>query len=80
MLSIAVALHWVERTRRPLGAGARFRVYVASYLAFRFAIEFIKPRACLLPGLSAIQLASLLGCGFCLCDWLRRSARPASAV
>ncbi len=46
---------------RELRPGVRFRLYFASYFAFRFAVEFIKPRETPVPGLSAIQLASIAG-------------------
>jgi prolipoprotein diacylglyceryltransferase len=46
---------------RTLPSGARFRFYFIGYFAFRFFVEFIKPRKTLLLGLSAIQLASLVG-------------------
>ncbi len=43
-------------------AGARFRQFLVAYFAFRFAIEFIKPRPfTYLIGLTAIQFAALLG-------------------
>jgi phosphatidylglycerol---prolipoprotein diacylglyceryl transferase len=41
--------------------GDRFKVYLIAYLSFRFLIDFIKPEFRPLLGLSAIQLASLLG-------------------
>jgi phosphatidylglycerol---prolipoprotein diacylglyceryl transferase len=41
--------------------GALFKMFIFSYLLFRFAIEFIKPISPLLLGLSAIQIVSLLG-------------------
>lgn len=43
-------------------AGVRFRQFLAGYFAFRFAIEFIKPRPFVSGfGLTAIQWFSLLG-------------------
>ena len=39
----------------------RFRWFVIAYLGFRFLVEFIKPSDKPLLGLSAIQVASLLG-------------------
>lgn len=59
VLLLAAAIHLVTR-RRALPPGARFRIYFAGYFAFRFAVEFIKPRETHL-GLSAIQIASLAG-------------------
>ncbi len=56
----AGSLWWIRRGRK-WPAGVLFRVYVAGYLTFRFAIEFIKPRELAVGGLSAIQLACLGG-------------------
>lgn len=44
-----------------LSDGSRFKIFLFSYLIFRFLIEFIKPVQLLVLGLSAIQLASVLG-------------------
>ncbi|MES2985948.1 MAG: prolipoprotein diacylglyceryl transferase family protein [Patescibacteria group bacterium] len=44
----------------PMKPGLLFRLFVASYLVFRFCIEYIKPITPLFIGLSAIQLASLV--------------------
>lgn len=44
----------------PLKQGVLFRIFVISYLLFRFLIEFIKPVEQIFIGLSAIQIASLL--------------------
>lgn len=60
VLILAALLHFGLR-RRILPPGARFRLYFAGYFAFRFVIEFIKPQEIPLLGLSAIQLASLIG-------------------
>ncbi len=60
LLALGAGL-WMMR-RHQLPNGTVFRLFMASYLLFRFAIEFIKPRefraAC---GLSPIQIASALG-------------------
>jgi prolipoprotein diacylglyceryltransferase len=60
VLLLALALRLATHGRS-LPSGVLFRLYIAGYLGFRFSIEFIKPREFLLPGLSAIQLASLVG-------------------
>jgi len=49
-----------------LRGGTRFRLYMLGYLGFRFFIEFIKPRFAPYAGLSAIQLASLVGMIVCI--------------
>jgi prolipoprotein diacylglyceryltransferase len=48
--------------RRVSRDGDRFRIFLASYLAFRFAVDFLKPEpAAILFGLSAIQWACVAG-------------------
>lgn len=49
-----------ERNRR-FADGARFKIFLSSYLVFRFAIEFIKPDYFFSFGLSVIQLVSIAG-------------------
>jgi phosphatidylglycerol:prolipoprotein diacylglycerol transferase len=63
---------------RSLPAGARFRLYFAGYFAFRFAVEFLKPRETPALGLSAIQLASLAGAVYAWVSF-RRLGRITSA-
>lgn len=70
VLALATGLHFALRGRS-LPAGGRFRLYSAGYFAFRFLVEFIKPRETPWLGLSAIQLASLVGIT-CACVSLRR--------
>lgn len=60
VLLLATGVHLVTRGRA-IPAGARFRLYFAGYFAFRFLVEFLKPRETPVLGLSAIQLASLAG-------------------
>jgi hypothetical protein len=60
VLLLAAAIAFAARGRT-WPAGTRFRLYFAGYFAFRFGVEFIKPRETLLTGLSAIQLASAVG-------------------
>ncbi len=45
--------------------GYRFKLFMTAYLAFRVAIEFLKPVHPLALGLSAIQIASLMGLIYC---------------
>lgn len=70
LLAAAIAFAAGGRTRP---AGTRFRWYFAGYFAFRFFVEFIKPRETLVAGLSAIQLASAAGV-VVSCLSLRRSS------
>jgi phosphatidylglycerol:prolipoprotein diacylglycerol transferase len=41
--------------------GALFKLFMIAYLAFRFLLDFIKPHFEIVPGLSTIQVACLLG-------------------
>jgi prolipoprotein diacylglyceryltransferase len=52
-------------------AGRAFRLFMNSYLLFRFAVEFIKPTYKPYAGLSAIQIVSLLVAGIAV--WQMRT-------
>jgi prolipoprotein diacylglyceryltransferase len=73
LLAFAISL---AAARRAWPIGARFRLYFAGYFVFRFAVEFLKPRETPVAGLSAIQLASLVGVVLALV-FLSRLARSA---
>ena len=48
-----------------LPGGALFRMFMTAYLAWRFLAEFFKPVETIAPlGLSAIQIACLLGLAY----------------
>ncbi|MBW8780971.1 MAG: prolipoprotein diacylglyceryl transferase [Verrucomicrobia bacterium] len=70
VLLLALTL-WLATRRRILPAGVLFRLYLTGYFGFRFLVEFIKPRETPLAGLSAIQLASLVGVFLALRSALR---------
>lgn len=53
-------LTWGLWRWRAAPLGARFRLFVACYLLFRFGVEFLKPRPFRVAGLSPIQMASLI--------------------
>ena len=53
-------------SRRPLPNGYLFRAFMLGYLLYRFSIEFLKPRYHPWLGLSAIQLACLIGVIACI--------------
>jgi phosphatidylglycerol---prolipoprotein diacylglyceryl transferase len=59
LLSLLVYLQY--RQRRPMLPGDLFRFFMVWYLSFRWAIDFIKPDFHPLLGMSAIQIACLLG-------------------
>jgi prolipoprotein diacylglyceryltransferase len=54
LLAIAVS------TRRPLPEGARFRIFLGGYLAWRVIVDFLKPQP-LVYGLNLIQWSCLVG-------------------
>jgi phosphatidylglycerol---prolipoprotein diacylglyceryl transferase len=64
MIGLGLVLFY--RMRRPYPNGWLFRAFMFAYLLFRFGVEFIKPRFVPYLGLSAIQIASLIGAGYCL--------------
>ena len=57
--------------------GTLFRLYLGGYLAWRLAVEFLKPSPKNYAGLSAIQWASLLGVVVCVSGLIRRNRRSA---
>jgi phosphatidylglycerol---prolipoprotein diacylglyceryl transferase len=59
LLGLLVYLQY--RQRRSMMPGDLFRFFMVCYLSFRWAIDFIKPDFHPLLGMSAIQLACLLG-------------------
>jgi phosphatidylglycerol:prolipoprotein diacylglycerol transferase len=59
LLGLGLFLGW--RDRYPRQDGDRFRFYMVGYLSFRLLIDFIKPDFHPFWGLSAIQVACLLG-------------------
>ena len=58
LLLLAGALWWLGK--RPHPNGALFRIFLTAYLAWRFAIDFLKPQP-LVRGLNLIQWACLAG-------------------
>jgi phosphatidylglycerol---prolipoprotein diacylglyceryl transferase len=79
MALLALAIRWLAR--RPHRTGDLFRLFLTSYLAWRFAIDFLKPEPRLL-GFTTIQWASLAGLIFYRHDVMhlaRLAARPNGA-
>jgi len=52
---------WLTERKVKLSDGSRFKIFMASYLLFRFLIEFIKPDYFFSFGLGVIQLVCLAG-------------------
>jgi phosphatidylglycerol:prolipoprotein diacylglycerol transferase len=83
LVALGLLLGRARRTVRP--EGELFLLFVAAYMAFRFGVEFLKPRHFLAGGLSAIQIAALLGAAAAIGVLARRravwtSARPEQAL
>jgi hypothetical protein len=52
-----------------LPEGARFRIFLGSYLGWRVVIDFLKPQP-LIEGLNLIQWSSLAGIALLIVDWV----------
>jgi prolipoprotein diacylglyceryltransferase len=82
LVVLGCVLFW--RSRGEFWNGELFQWFMAGYLGFRLVIEFIKPRYVLIGGLSAIQLACVLGLLECVRRLARRpvkiDARPAMMI
>ena len=74
LVVLAGILLWFER--RPHRAGRLFQLFLASYMAFRLAVDFVKPEVRLPGGLSSLQWACVLTLGYVAVDWLRESRAP----
>jgi phosphatidylglycerol---prolipoprotein diacylglyceryl transferase len=73
LIAIAVSAN------RPLPEGARFRIFLASYLAWRVAIDFLKPQP-LIHGLNLIQWSCIGGLLLLAFDWTRRPKEADEAL
>ncbi len=58
---VGLLIYLRYREHQPMLPGDLFRFYMICYLSFRWAIDFIKPDFHPLLGMSAIQIACLLG-------------------
>lgn len=76
LIGAALAL----RTRRAYPNGQLFRLFMVTYLGFRFVAELVKPRETPVLGLSAIQLACLGGMLVCACGLTHRVGPGAVVV
>jgi len=63
LVLLALVIWW--RSQKPYRSGDLFQLYLAAYLGFRFLIDFLKPDFHPFLGISAIQLACLLGVLYC---------------
>jgi phosphatidylglycerol---prolipoprotein diacylglyceryl transferase len=60
LLMLWLSIIYVEK-KRPLSNGTRFKIFLISYLIFRFFTECLKPAYFYAIGLSSIQMAALGG-------------------
>ncbi len=63
-------LGWIVSTKAKLPEGAQFRIFLGGYLAWRAAIDFLKPQP-LIGGLNLIQWSCLAGMLLLVFDQLR---------
>jgi len=59
-ITLWVSLHLIEK-KKQFSNGARFKLFMVSYLIFRLFIEFIKPAYVFSFGLSVLQLTAIIG-------------------
>jgi prolipoprotein diacylglyceryltransferase len=69
-----VFLAFAVTTRRPLPEGARFRIFLGGYLAWRLIEDFLKPQP-LVYGLNLIQWSCLAGILLLVLDEVRGKGR-----
>lgn len=67
-----VLYRWVKP---PAREGALFRLFLGSYLGFRFLIDFLKPDVHVLFGLSSIQFSCLAAIAYLVADYLQDNKR-----
>lgn len=60
LMLLWIGLSIIKR-KNYLQSGALFKLFMISYLLFRFLLDFIKPHYSIFPGLSVIQITCLLG-------------------
>ncbi len=63
LILLALLIGW--RSQSSYRSGELFQIYLAAYLGFRFCMDFLKPDFHPFLGISAIQLACLLGLLYC---------------
>ncbi|MDB5275082.1 MAG: diacylglyceryl transferase [Ferruginibacter sp.] len=63
LIVLWIGLQQVEK-RYVLTEGARFKIFMIAYIAYRFLQEFIKPSDIIVAGLSTIQLTAIAGLSY----------------
>jgi prolipoprotein diacylglyceryltransferase len=64
----------VVSMKKQLPEGARFRIFLGSYLAWRLVIDFLKPQP-LIAGMNLIQWSCLAGILFLIFDQTQQRRR-----
>jgi phosphatidylglycerol:prolipoprotein diacylglycerol transferase len=72
---IVLGIFIVWASHRPHREGDLFKCYFVAYLAFRFAVDFLKPEVKIVAGLSSIQCAALIALLYVIADRHRESRR-----
>ncbi len=75
-LLLLAAVIWIVR-QRPHANGQLFRLFMGSYLLWRFVIDFLKPQP-LVHGLNLIQWACLIGLAAVMLGAMTSSSEPAA--
>lgn len=60
LIGLFFLIKQLQKFARPLKNGSCFKIFMVSYFAFRFVLEFLKPNSYFLLGLSSIQYLCLL--------------------
>jgi len=74
-----IPIGFAVRSKLPLPVGARFRIFLASYLAWRVAIDFLKPQP-LIYGMNLIQWCCAAGLVCLAVDGLRMTREAHEAL
>lgn len=77
---LALAIGLLLRMRHSWTDGTIFRMFMLSYLGFRFAAEFVKPTQRPIFALSAIQVASVVGALVCLVQLVGGRSEPQAGL
>jgi phosphatidylglycerol---prolipoprotein diacylglyceryl transferase len=81
LIVLGIFIVWLSR--RSHREGDLFKCYFVAYLAFRFAVDFLKPEVRIVAGLSSIQIAACVASVYVITDrhWeLRRTIPRSSSV
>jgi phosphatidylglycerol---prolipoprotein diacylglyceryl transferase len=73
LIILWLSIIYIEK-RRPLSNGNRFKIFLVSYLIFRFFTEYLKPTYFHPIGLSSIQIATLSGLFYYAYLWVSHRA------